>query len=401
MGCFDRQKGDAVPTDPQAAIRQALQNTPVPGLKSDIVSLGLLSAVRVSAGQASITLEVSNPDPVFRKQLSEAVRTAAEAVPSIESVGVVLMSPPPKGRPSPFAGGHKPFGDRRAGAGQPAPQQAPAKEAEGPVANQSRSPFEDQAALAGVNRVVAVASGKGGVGKSSVALNLAVSLAQLGQRVGLLDGDIYGPSLAIMAGHRDKPQGRKDGKIQPVEKYGLQMMSMGFLVDSSEALAWRGPMLMGVLQQFLRDVAWERLDYLIVDLPPGTGDVHLSLAQITQVYGAVMVTTPEDLALADTVRSVRMFEKIDVPILGIVENMSAFVCDDCGAETFLFGQGGGARLASHFRLPLLARIPIDPLVAEQGDKGTPLVIAHPNAPTSQAFLVLAQRVLAAEPVVLG
>jgi ATP-binding protein involved in chromosome partitioning len=406
----DRNKMDGAAASSAAekalkeAVRGALRETKVPGLQQDVVSLGLLAGVRVDAGRASITLTVGNPDPERRRQLSDAVKTAVGALDGIESVGVILMDPPPKGRTSPLAGHHRPF----ATGGEAAPAAAvaaPAGQSCGtgskPSAEADRggNPFDDQTPLRGVKRVLVVASGKGGVGKSSVAVNLAVALQQLGHSVGLMDADIYGPSLPLMAGPTERPKALTENRILPVEKFGLSMMSIGFLLEKGEALVWRGPMLMGVVRQFLRDVQWGGLDYLVIDLPPGTGDVHLSVAQITQVWGAVVVTTPQDLALADVRRSVRMFEKVDVPVLGYVENMSGFVCDECGTETPIFGRGGGgARQAAEFGLPLLAEIPLDPQVGVQGDAGVPVVISHPRSAASKALVALARRVAAAQPV---
>ncbi|MAE70824.1 MAG: hypothetical protein CME06_10185 [Gemmatimonadetes bacterium] len=384
------------PPSLQGAITEALRSTKAPGLEADVMALGLVTGVRVREGQATITLSISNPDPEVRKKLGGMIKERVEQVPGVESAGIILMNQPPRDQAAGPAAGHRPLtppaargeGGSREGAGQPARPAAP-------------DPFESQAPLRGIGRLVAVASGKGGVGKSSVALNLAAALSGQGRRVGLLDADIYGPSLAIMAGHREKPAATSEKKIEPVAKLGMKLMSMGFLVDPGEAVVWRGPMLMGALRQFLLDVDWGELDYLVVDLPPGTGDVQLSLAQITRVWGAVVVSTPQKVALADVRRCIRMFEKIDVPIVGLVENMSTFVCDDCGEATPIFGEGGAEREAEAVGVPFLGRIPLDPAVGEQADAGEPIVLARPEAPVSRAFVELAEAVHGARPANMG
>jgi ATP-binding protein involved in chromosome partitioning len=241
-----------------------------------------------------------------------------------------------------------------------------------------------------VRHVVAVASGKGGVGKSTVAVNLAVGLAHRGARVGLLDADIYGPSIPTMLGVSDSPRA-VEGRIAPLSRFGMKLMSIGFMIESDkDAIIWRGPMVQGALNQFLKDVAWGELDYLVLDLPPGTGDVALSLAQRLKTTGAVIVTTPQEIALQDVYKSVSMCKKLNIPVLGVIENMSYFV-DPAGNRHELFGAGGGARIAEFAGAPLLSQIPLDPLVRQWGDDGTPLVQAQPEHPVSQAYAALAER----------
>lgn len=245
----------------------------------------------------------------------------------------------------------------------------------------------------GVAHVVLVMSGKGGVGKSTTATNLALALQRAGYRTGLLDADIYGPSIPTMLGVSGRPVSTDGKTIEPIERFGLKMMSIGFLLeDPKAAVIWRGPMLHGALQQFLKDVAWGTLDYLVLDLPPGTGDVALSLSQRLGVTGAVMVTTPQPVATDDVFKSISMCKKVNIPILGIVENMSWFV-DSVGVRHELFGKGGGQAIADFAEAPLLAQIPIDQSVREWGDKGTPVVQAAPEGPISAAFMALASRVV--------
>jgi ATP-binding protein involved in chromosome partitioning len=247
--------------------------------------------------------------------------------------------------------------------------------------------------LPGVKHVIAVASGKGGVGKSTVTTNLACALAATGARVGLMDADIYGPSIPLMMGVQREPY-VADRKMLPIEAHGVRMISMGFLVDSKAAMIWRGPMLMGAIRQFISDVAWGELDYLLVDLPPGTGDVQMTLAQNVPLAGAVVVTTPQNVALLDARRGVTMFEKLDVPIIGIVENMSQYICPACGWAEHIFGSGGGQAFASEAGVPLLGQIPLEPAVRQGGDGGVPVVIAQPLSHSGRAFTALAEQVAA-------
>jgi ATP-binding protein involved in chromosome partitioning len=239
--------------------------------------------------------------------------------------------------------------------------------------------------------VIAVSSGKGGVGKSTVAVNLAVALARAGARVGLMDADIYGPNLPLMLGVNAPPP-VIDQKIIPLEAHGVKVISLGFLIDKDQPAIWRGPIVMKIIGQFLGDVQWGTLDYFIVDMPPGTGDAQLSLVQSTTVHAAIIVTTPQQVAVGDALRGVKMFQRVSVPVLGIVENMSYFECPHCGKPTALFGAGGGERLAREVNLPLLAQIPIDPRIVEGGDTGRPLVVAEPASGAAKALVALADRV---------
>jgi ATP-binding protein involved in chromosome partitioning len=242
-----------------------------------------------------------------------------------------------------------------------------------------------------LGQVVAISSGKGGVGKSTVASNLAVALARGGARVGLMDADIYGPNLPRMMGV-NAPPAVVNEKIVPLEAHGVKVISLGFLIERDQPAIWRGPIVMKIVNQFLRDVAWGQLDYFIVDLPPGTGDAQLSLVQATHVGGAIIVTTPQEVAVGDALRGAKMFQRVNVPVLGIVENMSWFECPHCGKPTALFGSGGGERLAAELELPLLGQIPLYPRVMEGGDRGEPIVVADAQSPAARALTAFAEKV---------
>jgi ATP-binding protein involved in chromosome partitioning len=242
-----------------------------------------------------------------------------------------------------------------------------------------------------VRHTVAVSSGKGGVGKSTVAVNLALALRQSGATVGIIDSDVYGPDVPLMLGAKGRP-GMFDNRILPVEVHGLKMMSIGLLVNEREPLVWRGPMIHSFIQQMLKDVMWGALDYLVFDMPPGTGDAQLSLSQIVPLGGVVMVTTPQDVALLDVRKAIGMFQRLNVPILGIVENMSTFACPHCGQHTAIFGETGGQRVAEEYGAPLLARLPLDPETRVGGDQGTPITVRRPDSPQARAFRDLAAAV---------
>ncbi len=243
-----------------------------------------------------------------------------------------------------------------------------------------------------VKHVVAISSGKGGVGKSTVAVNLAVALAASGAKVGLLDADIYGPNVPMMLGVGKQPE-QKEGKIIPAESHGVKVISMGFFVGEDTAVVWRGPMIHSAIQQFLRDVIWGELDHLLVDLPPGTGDAQLTLAQLVPLCGAVTVTTPQEVALHDVRKGMMMFQKVNVPLLGLIENMSYFVCGHCGERTEIFSHGGGERAAEKLGIPFLGHIPIDPAIRAGGDTGMPIVVADPASPQAKAFREIADAVI--------
>jgi ATP-binding protein involved in chromosome partitioning len=244
-----------------------------------------------------------------------------------------------------------------------------------------------------VKHVIAISSGKGGVGKSTVAANLAVSLSLAGVKVGLMDADVYGPNIPMMMGASAPPE-QQDGKIKPAESHGVKLISMGYFVPEETAIVWRGPMIHTAIQQFFRDVVWGDLDYLLVDLPPGTGDAQLTISQLVPLCGAIAVTTPQEVALHDVRKGLMMFQKVNVPLLGIIENMSYFVCGHCGERTEIFSSGGGERAANKLGIPFLGRIPIDPAIRTGGDTGTPIVVADPVSPQAAAFREIAAKIMA-------
>ncbi|MCU0648115.1 MAG: Mrp/NBP35 family ATP-binding protein [Gemmatimonadaceae bacterium] len=322
------------------------------------------------------------------------VRDAREAVERLDGVTDVRVDVKD---PSSYRG--TPAFPKGAGASPAAaaqlPSAPPASSRALPVMNATpepkRVPAPTPVAYPNLGRIIAVSSGKGGVGKSTVAVNLALALANAGARVGIMDADIYGPNLPLMLGVDAAPPVR-DEKIVPLEAFGIKIMSLGFLIEKEQPAIWRGPIVMKIITQFLRDVDWGTLDYFIVDMPPGTGDAQLSLVQATNVSGAIIVTTPQQVAIGDALRGVKMFERVAVPVLGIVENMSWFENPETGKPIAMFGSGGGQRLADEVGLPLLGQIPLDPRVQEGGDTGRPIVVAAPELKAAQALTRLAERV---------
>ena len=339
--------------------REALRAVLYPGFRRDIVSLGMVGDdLHVANGVVRVHLRPGSDKPEVVDELRKRVGNVLGRLPGVTRVEVHLA---------------------RAEAGR------------------GRDPAAERASLPGVRHVIAVSSTKGGVGKSTVAANLAVALAAAGHRVGLLDADVYGPSVPIMFGTDARPTATAEKRILPLEAHGIRLMSMGFFLDEQSPVIWRGPIVMGIVRQFLRDVDWGPTDFLVVDLPPGTGDAPLTLVQQVPLTGAVVVTTPQDVALLDVGRGMAMFAQVSTPVLGVVENMAGYVCPSCGTEDPVFGEGGGGRLAEHFGVPLLARIPIVPAVREGGDRGVPIVAAAPDHPVARVFRELAERVaLAAE-----
>jgi ATP-binding protein involved in chromosome partitioning len=342
-------------------VRRALAGVRYPGFTRDIVSFGVVKEVAVDGDSVTVRIELGPSDPAVAAVIERDVKTAL-APTGAHTVTVAV----------------KTAGVREA-----------ARHAVAPGAL-------DAELLPGVAHAVAVASGKGGVGKSTVAVNLAVAMAQQGARVGLLDADIYGPSIPMMLGVDERPALDPSGRaILPFTRWGIRFMSLGFLVDKDAAVIWRGPMVMKAVSQLLADVAWGELDVLIVDMPPGTGDVQLTLSQKVRLSGAVIVTTPQDVALADAIKGVAMFRKVGVPILGIVENMSFFHCPHCGNRADVFGHGGGRREATRLAVPFLGEIPLDAAIREGGDAGRPVVERDPSATHSAAFRSVGEQVLAA------
>jgi ATP-binding protein involved in chromosome partitioning len=346
------------PTEEQ--VLEALKSVRFPGLSRDIVSFGFVKDLAVGGGNVSFRLEVLTSSP---RAAEEIQRDATERLRSLPGVNAVTI---------------------RLDVREPGP--APPRGAVG-------VPPADAALLADVRFKIAVASGKGGVGKSTVAANLALALSRLGSRVGLMDSDIYGPSQQMMMGIDEKPFLNAGNQIVPIERFGVRVMSLGFLMDVDQPVIWRGPMVMKAVEQFLQDVSWGKLDFLVVDLPPGTGDAQLTLTQKIHLSGAVIVTTPQDVALIDARKGLAMFQKVNVPVLGIVENMSYFVCRKCGHREEIFKHGGGERTAKKLDVPFLGAIPLDPAVAIGGDAGVPIVAAEPESPVTHAFLRIAETVL--------
>jgi ATP-binding protein involved in chromosome partitioning len=284
-------------------------------------------------------------------------------------------------------------------AAPPAPAPAAAKGAasrtlpvmgQEPQSQRGAVPAPTPVAYPHLGTIIAISSGKGGVGKSTVASNLAIALATQGARVGLMDADIYGPNIPRMMGINSAPPVENE-KIIPLQAHGVKVMSLGFMIERDQPAIWRGPIIMKIITQFLRDVQWGQLDYFLVDMPPGTGDAQLSLVQATMVHGAVIVTTPQEVAAGDALRGAKMFQRVAVPVLGIIENMSYFVCPHCGDKTAIFGSGGGKRLAEELGVPLLGEIPLYPAVLEGGDRGEPIVLGEPQAPAAQALVAIAEK----------
>ncbi len=353
-------------------ILAALASVPGPDGRTPLPRSGALSEIVVHKGKVYFSIHVEASRAAALEPLRLAAENAARAVPGVEGVLVSLT-------------GERPA-EQRPAAGERAGERKP-----GPRAQAATT----KAGVPGVKHIIAVASGKGGVGKSTTAANLALALAQLGQRVGMLDADIYGPSLPKLFGLSDARPETIDGRtLKPLSAHGLRLMSIGFLVDQEAAMIWRGPMVMSALQQMLRDVAWGDLDVLVIDMPPGTGDAQLTIAQTVPLSGAVIVSTPQDLALIDARRGVTMFEQVAIPVLGIVENMSFFVCPHCGGRSDVFGHGGARDEAARRGVPFLGEIPLDIAIRTTSDAGKPVVASDPDGAHAQAYLAIARLVAA-------
>lgn len=329
----------------------ALKSVKYPGFTRDIVSFGLVKSVNIDNGEVKVQLALATNDPNVPATIKNDAEQALRAIDGVRSAKVLIDI-------------HAPPGGAGAGVGA--------------------------ARIPGIRHVIAVASGKGGVGKSTVAANLAVALQQTGARVGLCDCDIYGPSISLMFGTRERPMATEENKIVPIEQYGLRLMSMGFLLDDTSPAILRGPMVTRYTQQFLRQVEWGELDYLVLDLPPGTGDIQLTIVQTVALSGAIIVTTPQEVALIDARKAATMFEKVNVPVLGLVENMSYFVSPSDAKRYDIFGSGGGEREARRLRVPLLGQIPIDVATREAGDRGMPIVGEDRQSPVTVEFQKIAE-----------
>jgi len=342
-------------------IRQTLATIKYPGFSRDIISFGIIKEIRVQGSDVEVDISIATKDPNLARQLHEQITAALTKLPEAGKVKLNFDIKDP-----------------------------PNVKTDGPATISSSIP--------GVKHVIAVASGKGGVGKSTVSANLAIALSQAGARVGLCDCDLYGPSIAHMFGTDERPYATENNDIIPIKRHGLQLMSMGFLLDDDSPVIVRGPMATRYTQQFLRQCAWENLDYLILDLPPGTGDIQLTIVQTVALTGAVIVTTPQEVALIDARKAVGMFAKVNVPILGLIENMSHFVCPNDGHIYHIFGKGGGEREAQKMGVPLLGQIPLEMHVRESGDEGKPIALQPPSEnPASAAFHKVAAQIMALAP----
>lgn len=381
------------------AVRAALAVVKFPGLSRDIVSFGFVESVSVTDDGVRVAINVPSGNRPAAEQMAAEAHRAVAAVADRARVRLEVTTPQgtfevggPEGRGS----GAEPQG--RGGLPTAAAPTAAATAAAGKRTgiDGRAGPTIDRAPVEGVKEIIAVASGKGGVGKSTVAVNLAAALSQFGEKVGLMDADIYGPSMPTMLGTHQEPEIiEKGGRrlLQPIEKHGMHLMSLGLLQPEGMPVIWRGPLVMRAVQQFLRDVDWHRVEYLVIDLPPGTGDAQLTLTQSAPLTGAVIVTTPQDVALLDAHKGLAMFQEVDVPVLGIVENMSMFHCPECGHESPIFKHGGGRHAAEQVGVPFLGEIPIDPEIGLSGDDGTPIVLAAPDSSAAKAFRDIAAAVL--------
>ena len=350
-------------------ILDALSQVRDPEKGGDIVSLGMVSGLVVRDGNVGFAIEVEPERGPRLEPLRKAAEQAVEALPGVLSVSAVLTAEAkPRGAPA---------APRATGAAAPASGGAAAGK---------------NALAPGVRAIVAVASGKGGVGKSTVASNLALAMKANGLSVGVLDADIYGPSMPRMLGISGRPSSSDGKMLRPMQNYGLKCMSIGFLVPEDTPMIWRGPMVMSALQQMLREVEWGELDIMIVDMPPGTGDAQLTMAQQVSLAGAVIVSTPQDISLIDARKGLNMFKKVDVPVLGIIENMSYFLCPHCGERSDIFSHGGARREAERLGTDFLGEIPIDLAIRETSDEGRPIVVSQPDSPYSQTFRDIAARV---------
>ena len=345
-----------------------------------LTNANVLSAISVTDGKVFFSINVDAAEARAWESVRAQAEAAVRAIPGVTTAMIALTAERKPGSARPEAA---PAPHRHAHGVQPASAHRPP---------QGPSPMSKQAEIPGVAAVIAVASGKGGVGKSTTALNLALGLRDLGLRVGLLDADIYGPSVPRLTGINEKPQLDDNRKMIPIQRFGLSIMSIGFLVEEDTAMIWRGPMVMSAITQMLRDVAWGTLDILVVDMPPGTGDAQLTLAQNVPLKGAVIISTPQDLSLIDARRGLAMFKKVNVPVLGIVENMSYFQCPQCGTRSDIFGHGGARHEAERLGVPFLGEIPLHMSIRTTSDEGNPVVVSEPDGPHAAIYRAIGTRV---------
>jgi ATP-binding protein involved in chromosome partitioning len=356
-------------------VLKALSTVIDPEAGRDIVSLNMVSGLTIRDSNVGFAIEVDPARGAALEPLRKQAEQAVDEIKGVTSVTAVLTA------------------HRAAGASAPPPQGQHDHAPHGPEPGHGHPPQEQQALAPGVKSIIAVASGKGGVGKSTTAVNLALALVAEGQSVGLLDADVYGPSIPRMTGVHGQPE-TADGKtLEPMENYGLKVMSMGFLVDEETPMIWRGPMVMSAIQQMLRDVNWGALDILVVDMPPGTGDAQLTLAQQVPLAGAVIVSTPQDIALLDARKGLNMFRKVDVPVFGIIENMSYYLCPHCGERSEIFGHGGAQAEAEKLGIDFLGEIPLHIAIRETSDSGHPIVVAEPESAYTRAYRDIARAII--------
>jgi len=364
-------------------VEKALETVIYPGSGKNIVALGMVSEIFIADAKAYFSITVPADKASEMEPLRLAAERAAKSVEGIAGAVVALTADRKPGQQQPAPAGPTPArpaaatGRPAAAPGRPTPQ-----------------PGSSKVGVPGVRAIIAVASGKGGVGKSTTAVNLALGLQALGLKVGMLDADIYGPSLPRLLKISGRPKQQEDRIILPMENYGLKVMSMGFLVDEEAAMIWRGPMVQSALMQMLREVAWGELDVLVLDMPPGTGDAQLTIAQQVPLAGAVIVSTPQDLALLDARKGITMFRKVEVPLLGVIENMSYFIAPDTGARYDIFGHGGAKAEAERIGVPFLGEVPLTISIREMSDAGTPVVVAEPDGPQAAIYRDIAEKVWA-------
>ncbi|TAN63760.1 iron-sulfur cluster carrier protein ApbC [bacterium] len=335
----------------ETAVLDALRKVMDPELGKDLVALNMIKNIKISGTKVAFSLMLTTMACPLKKELEDNSRNAVLGVAGVTEVKIETGAEVPHSKKLP-----------------------------------------EKSAIPGVKNTIAIASGKGGVGKSTVAVNLALALSATGSKVGLLDMDVYGPSVPTMMGIHKTPEATPDEKLMPLENHGLKLMSVGFMLDEETPLIWRGPLVMQLVKQFLMGVMWGELDYLVIDLPPGTGDVQLSLVQTIPLTCAVIVTTPQNIALIDARRAIKMFSEVTVPVVGIIENMSSFVCPHCNETTEIFSHGGGEKTSERYGIPLIGKIPIDLAIREGGDSGNPIVTAFPGSPQTKAFLKIAESV---------
>ncbi|MDP6109462.1 MAG: Mrp/NBP35 family ATP-binding protein [Rhodospirillales bacterium] len=346
-------------------VLEALKVVDDPFKKENIVDLGMIDGLQIKDGHVAFTIEIDPAQGAEMEPVRKIAEDSVHALPGVLTVTAVLTA-------------------------ERAPSALPPQEGPQLMPGQGQMPAKMD--LPGIESIVAVASGKGGVGKSTTSVNLALALAADGKKVGLLDADIYGPSIPRMLGITEDPQQSESGKIAPLDGHGIKCMSMGFLVEEETPVIWRGPMATGALEQLLSDVEWGELDILVVDLPPGTGDIHLSMAQRVPLDGAVIVSTPQDIALADARKGLNMFLKVDVPVFGLIENMSYFNCPRCGERSDIFSHGGAREEAEKLNVDFLGEIPLDIVIRETSDGGNPIVASDPGSPHSGAYMKIAEKV---------